>query len=213
MPASLAKQKALAATWPTVLDRIAGGESLRSICEDGRMPALRTVMKWLEDDRETESGESMVQQYARARELQAEHHASELLDIADDARNDWMEKTLNNGQTVQVLDKEHVQRSKLRIDTRKWIASKLLPKVYGDRIDISGHVEVSSTIQIGALMSDSGHRVTDGLSNLTPAQLGTAQVVTAEVVDSSREECGKDEVDVAPDSSGDGESESNQGEG
>jgi hypothetical protein len=60
---------------------------------------------------------------------------SQILEIADDARNDWVER---NGE--RVTDNETVQRSRLRVESRKWAAAKLLPKVYGDRLqqEVSG---------------------------------------------------------------------------
>jgi hypothetical protein len=73
--------------------------------------------------------------YARAREIGYQKMADELVEIADDGRNDWMD--IQRGKdTVRVVDKEAVQRSQIRIDTRKWILSKALPKMYGDKIDL-----------------------------------------------------------------------------
>jgi hypothetical protein len=58
-----------------------------------------------------------------------------MLDIADDGTNDWAKQQLGeDGPEVEVLNKEHIQRSRLRIETRKWLASKLKPKKYGDKI-------------------------------------------------------------------------------
>ncbi len=113
-----------------ICTRLAEGESLRSICKDNAMPGLRTVMGWLFDG----DHEEFSQQYARAREAQAEVRADEIVDIADDASNDFT--TDENGKAV--VDHEHIQRSRLRIDTRKWIASKLLPKRYGDKLQHTG---------------------------------------------------------------------------
>lgn len=66
----------------------------------------------------------------RAREAQADTLADEILDIADDATNDFM-------MTEQGLkyDGDSVQRSRLRVDSRKWLAGKLRPKKYGDKIE------------------------------------------------------------------------------
>jgi hypothetical protein len=111
-----------------ILVRLAEGESLRAICRDLHMPDKATVLRWLQ------SNEEFRDQYARARELQAEGQADELLDIADDGTNDWVNRETRDGGTIRVLDGEHVQRSKLRVDARKWIAARLLPKRYGDRI-------------------------------------------------------------------------------
>lgn len=71
--------------------------------------------------------------YAQAKCEQLEFLAEEILEIADDARNDWMEHhDRNTGESSWKLNGEHVQRSRLRIDTRKWLACKLVPRVYGD---------------------------------------------------------------------------------
>lgn len=73
--------------------------------------------------------------YAQAKLKQADLLAEEVLDVADDARNDWMESFDKNGNPEMKLNSEHVQRSRLRIDTRKWLASKLLPKQYGQHAE------------------------------------------------------------------------------
>lgn len=114
-----------------ICERIALGESLRSVCRDDAMPEQRTVFRWL--DREDEHGEYFRQQYAKARERQADTHADDLNDIADDGSNDWMEQRDKDGDFIGWrVNGEHIARSKLRIDTRKWTASKLRPKKYGD---------------------------------------------------------------------------------
>ena len=68
----------------------------------------------------------------RARELQAEYLIDEIVEIADDGSNDYMQK-----KHGPVVDQEHMGRSRLRIDTRKWAASKLAPKKYGDKLDLN----------------------------------------------------------------------------
>jgi hypothetical protein len=72
--------------------------------------------------------------------LRAERMAEEILDIADDGSNDWIERE-QDGRTVIVADHEHIQRSKLRVDARKWLMAKMLPKKYGDRTTIAGDPE------------------------------------------------------------------------
>ena len=119
-----------------ICDRIALGESLRSICEDDTMPAQTTVYRWLR--RDDDVGETFRQQYARAREDQADSLFDEMNVIADDGTNDWMEKRDQDGAIIGYqLNGEHVQRSKLRIETRKWQASKLKPKKYGEKLDLT----------------------------------------------------------------------------
>lgn len=112
--------------------RLIGGESLRAICRDEGMPDKTTVGRWLAHD---ELYDEFRTQYAQARAIQAEMMADEILDIADDGSNDWMEKLDKDGSCIGYqLNGEHVQRSKLRVDSRKWVAAKLLPKKYGDSV-------------------------------------------------------------------------------
>lgn len=73
--------------------------------------------------------------YAQAKLKQADLLAEEILDISDDGKNDWMETWGKDGDIGWKLNGEHVQRSRLRIDTRKWLASKLLPKQYGQHAE------------------------------------------------------------------------------
>jgi len=120
-----------------ICDGLASARSLRSICSDDGMPSTTTVCRWLADPRYS----SFREQYARAREAQADAIFDEILDIADDGSNDWLTRTREDGSTDEVLDHEHVQRSKLRIDARKWMAGKLQPKKYGDKIDLTSDGE------------------------------------------------------------------------
>ena len=104
----------------SICERLCDGESLRKICLSDDMPSRSTVFRWLAAD------ESFRDQYARAKEEQAELLADEIIDIADDGSNDFMgEDEKYNGDAVA--------RSKLRVDARKWVAAKLKPKKYGDR--------------------------------------------------------------------------------
>jgi len=73
--------------------------------------------------------------FAEAKRKQADFLVEELLDISDDGRNDWMDVQGHDGNPGWKYNGEHVNRSRLRIDTRKWIASKVLPKVYGTNND------------------------------------------------------------------------------
>lgn len=108
-----------------ILNRLMGGESLMDICGAGRddfLPSERTVYKRL-----TEDGE-FAQKYARAREVQAHHETEEIRQIADTATP------------------ENVNVARLRIEARKWRASKMAPKVYGDKLDVSGNLGFTVTI-------------------------------------------------------------------
>lgn len=115
-----------------ICSELAEGKSLRSVCLASDMPDKSTVFRWLR------SNEEFRDQYARAKEEAADALVEEMLDIADDATNDYQVVKSKAGNEYPVLNAEFAQRSRLRIDTRKWIASKLKPKKYGDRLDLTG---------------------------------------------------------------------------
>lgn len=118
-----------------ICERLADGESLRSICADEEMPSKAAVFRWLGKHKE------FSDQYARARDEQAETLADELVDIADEqctmvrADKHGTKADDDEGNTEVVFDATAVARNRLRIDARKWVASKLKPKKYGDRLD------------------------------------------------------------------------------
>lgn len=116
--------------------RIMDGETLRQICLLEHMPDKSTVCRWLA------AHEGFRDHYARAKEAQADMMAEELLDIADDGRNDWVERETRGGQSYVALNEEAVARSKLRVEARKWLMGKMKPKKYGDRQTIDHNVTV-----------------------------------------------------------------------
>lgn len=115
----------------TICERLALGESMRTVCASEDMPAMSSVFKWLREM------EGFSEQYARAKQESADYMAEELLEIADDGTNDYMEKERPDGSTFVALDNEHVQRSRLRLDTRKWLMAKMKPKKYGEKLDLT----------------------------------------------------------------------------
>lgn len=123
---------------PEILARMADGESLRSICRDKDMPNKANVFRWLAQD------EGFQKAYAAAMEQRADALFEEMFDIADDARNDWMEKTSKSGEAFEAFNREAVQRSALRVDVRKWALARMNPKKYGDKVDLNhgGRVKV-----------------------------------------------------------------------
>lgn len=134
-------------TADVICERIANGESLRSICDDEGMPSKSTVCKWLNQEPD------FSDQYRRAREAQADALFDDILTIADDGRNDWMEKVNADGENIGwQVNGEAMRRSQLRIDARKWMAGKLKPKKYGEKLDlnVSGSLETVSEEQIDA---------------------------------------------------------------
>ena len=116
-----------------ICERIADGESLRTICSDDDMPNKATVFRWLA------KFPAFSDQYARARDTQAETIVDEILNIADDGTNDWMERRNGDGENIGWQENgEALRRSVLRIDARKWMAGKLKPKKYGDKVQHTG---------------------------------------------------------------------------
>lgn len=127
-----------------ICERIADGESLRSICASDDMPSKATVCKWLSEDK------AFSDQYARAREMQADALFDEIIDIADDGSNDWMEKRSANGDVIGWVENgEALRRSVLRVDARKWMAGKLRPKKYGEKLDVEHSGEVVINVTVG----------------------------------------------------------------
>ena len=115
-----------------ICEKIASGESVRAICKPDDMPAMSTVFRWLSNSKE------FSEQYARSKQAQAEYMVDEILDIADDGTNDWMEKRSKDGDMLGWVENgEALRRSVLRVDARKWLAMKLLPKKYGEKLDVN----------------------------------------------------------------------------
>lgn len=114
-----------------ICERIANGESLKAICEEEGMPDKSTVFRWLA------ASDSFRDKYALAREAQADALFDDILSIADDGRNDWMERKNGDGENIGWQENgEALRRSQLRIDARKWMAGKLRPKKYGEKLEI-----------------------------------------------------------------------------
>ena len=107
-----------------LMARIASGESLRTIAKQPHMPSVVTIFEWMR------TKEGFSKRYAIAKEEQADALVEEMLDIADNGTNDWMASEEEDGGVR--YNGDAVQRSRLRVDTRKWCAAKLKPKKYGD---------------------------------------------------------------------------------
>jgi hypothetical protein len=121
--------------------RIAEGESLRAICRDPGMPSEGTVRSWAREDRD-----GFGSRYRLARELQLDHWADLIIDIADEADRDPRDR-------------------QVRIESRKWIMSKLAPRRYGDRLLLAGEPENPLRVLHEQV----------SLEKLSPDQLGTLE--------------------------------------
>jgi len=108
-----------------VFKRIANGEALREVLKDKHLPGTETFYKWIEEDSDK------AKQYAHATTERANSIFEDILEISDNGTNDTF--TVEGEERT---DHEVIQRSKLRVDTRKWMLSKMNPKKYGDRIEI-----------------------------------------------------------------------------
>jgi len=135
---------------------LAEGTSLRTICSLPGVPAKSTVLGWLL----IPESQWFLDQYTRARAIQTDVLFDETLDIADDGSNDYYDKQLPGGDTIRVVDSEHIQRSKLRVDTRLKFAAQVAPKKYHPR-------------QI--LTDPDGNSPTDALSQLLAEVTGQAK--------------------------------------
>lgn len=141
-----------------ICDQIVEGKSLRTICQGDNMPDRKSIRRWVKTNPEF----AII--FNEAKEDAADAFAEELIDIADE------EVPLDERGR---LDAGVVQKQRLKVDTRKWIASKLKPKSYGDKLDVahSGNVSVTRTCFIeqavieGQLASVAPHQLVTDKSN------------------------------------------------
>lgn len=106
----------------TICDRLSCGESLRKICRDPGMPDHVTVIRWLGKN------EAFAIRYARAREIQAHVWVDEMYELASSEP----ERQMNGA-----LDSASVTHIRNRVATMQWLAMKLNPKKYGDKVDVN----------------------------------------------------------------------------
>lgn len=113
-----------------ICERLANGESLRSICRDEHMPSDFAVRNWVIHD-----VEGFASHYTRARDAGLDVMAEQVLEIADEEPN-----RLDNG----AKDSGDIAHKRIRFDARRWYLSKLAPKRYGDRqaVELSGSIEI-----------------------------------------------------------------------
>jgi hypothetical protein len=120
-----------------IIDWISEGKTLRDFCRQPGQVTFGAVYGWLDKDA------AFAERFARARDTGHDIIAQECLEIADRKAEDYM--VLADGR--EQLDREHVQRSKLRIETRLKLLAKWNPKKYGDRLQVAGDAENPLAIQ------------------------------------------------------------------
>lgn len=131
-----------------ICNEIAHGKSLVAICKTAGIPDYSTVLRWLAANEEFRGN------YARAREEQAEYYAQEIIEIADEIPICQVPDP--DGGVSERVDAAGIQRNKLRVDARKWIACKLLPKKYGEKVgvEVSGELTTKSDEELLALLNE-----------------------------------------------------------
>ena len=133
-----------------ICERLANGESLRSVCRDPDMPTGKTVFTWMRKHPE------FLKQYALAKEESADALVEDMLDIADNETSSPVlvdgVPLMVDGKPVMGVDSAAVARARLMVDTRKWAASKLKPKKYGDAMQLTG--EGGGPVQVSLSKSE-----------------------------------------------------------
>lgn len=120
-------EKEITLLFKTICNRIEEGEAVRTILKEKEMPNTETFYKWIDND------ENKAKRYARACEDRATTIFEEILTIADDQECD----VYKDADGVVQTNHNVIQRARLRVDSRKWIISKLQPTKYGDKVDIN----------------------------------------------------------------------------
>ena len=119
----------------TICDRLVNGESLNKICSDKDLPCKATVYNWLSNP----DHETFLDKYTHARERQAETFMDECVDIADDSENDTVTLVNKDGSEYEKVNHDHINRSRLRVDTRIKIAERMAPRKYAiQHLEVSG---------------------------------------------------------------------------
>jgi len=117
-----------------LFEQVADGEYYQDIAQEHGV-SRHALMNWLGSHEDI---------YAGAREARADKLAEDIITIADDTSRD----TYIDENGKERTDSEVVARSRLRVDSRKWLASKMLPKKYGDKTTIAGDADNPLSILI-----------------------------------------------------------------
>jgi hypothetical protein len=111
-----------------IFTEMAHGKSLRQILDhDNTLPARKTFYEWIAID------QSLSNHYARVSEIRADMLFDQIIDIADENHND----VIITEDGIEITNHDVIQRARLKIDARKWVLSKMVPKKYGDKTDIT----------------------------------------------------------------------------
>lgn len=125
-----------------ICEALTEGKSLRSICKSPVFPAEPTVRAWALDN----AGGTFSAQYSRAREIGYARLAEEILQIADTPKIG--RKIKKTGEEIEETIGDMIEHRRLQVDTRKWMLSKMLPKIYGDKLNLEGSGEGGALVVV-----------------------------------------------------------------
>jgi hypothetical protein len=114
-----------------ICSALARGEPLKAICKLPGMPKEELVREWGFNPDHPFSA-----RYHLAKQMGYHKIADELLEISDDTKSDFLPGRTADGK--KIADEKAISRSRLMVDTRKWLLSKMLPRVYGDKLEVGG---------------------------------------------------------------------------
>ena len=126
--------------------RIVEGESLTRICKDDDMPNVSSVYLWIIKNKDFSN------MYAHAREDQADTYSDQIVDIGEEVP--MMVITDEDGKVTKRIDPAGVNRNRLRVDARKWVAAKLKPRKYGDRQILAGDKDAPIEVVHSTVLDD-----------------------------------------------------------
>jgi hypothetical protein len=128
----------------TLLDRMANGETPTEVCRDPAMPSWVVMCRWRRQN------EDFDKRYRIAHESCVEYLVSDVVNISDNAVNDYVDRINPRGKTTRVFDREHFERSRLRVESRKWMAAKILRWTYGDKSEVEVRTPDGVNIKVEA---------------------------------------------------------------
>lgn len=148
-----------------ICTRLADGESLSRICNDEGMPSKSSVVRWASNP-----NHPLAEQYARAREVGYHVLADEIIEISDTPMIGQKTKMLPAGGT-EITEGDMIEHRRLQIDSRKWMLSKMLPKVYGDKLEVKQQIGFTEEFEkfVRELRGMEPPKVIDGLARSSGA--------------------------------------------
>ena len=142
--------------WQKLCEQISEGKSLSTAIKADGMPSYQLVMLMLRNNPEFRT------MYEKAVESRADRLAEEIIELADEEMPAGLEGPMASAW---------VQQKRMQVDARKWVASKLKPKTYGDRIDVA---VTDTRISVMDALKEAKQRVLKDESNVVDAEVKEA---------------------------------------